>query len=67
MYKKNPPTPPAISDPPHHSYHLSTVLPTLGLDMAKILGIEGITIAGADGIVVAATVLSIVGAVLLVP
>lgn len=67
MYKKNPPTPPAISNPPRHFHHLSQVLPRLGLDVAKILGVEGITIARANGVVVAATVLSIVGAILLAP
>jgi len=35
--------------------------------VAQILRIEGITIAGANGVVVAATVLSIVGDVLLAP
>ncbi len=47
--------------------HLSKVSPTLDLDVAHILMIEGINIAGANGVVVAATVLSIVGAVLLAP
>lgn len=41
--------------------------PTLDLDVAKILGVECKAIAGTDGVVVAATVLSVVGAVLLAP
>lgn len=68
MYKKvTPPTPCARSYPPHHHHPVSQMPPTLDLDVAQILRIEGIAIAGADGVVVAATVLSIVGAVLLAP